>query len=237
MHFRWVLVTGAAKRIGRSIALNLAAAGWDVVVHYHQSQADAEKTAEDVRALGRQACLAEIDLGNLKLVENLIPALTAEIGPINMLVNNASLFVQDQHDVSGERHMAVNADAPRLLSEAFYKQGSAGVIVNMLDADGEQKDFSAYRRSKQELQVHTLAMAQRFAPRVRVNGVALGVVMPGERQSQAHFDKLVAATPMKRHITPDEVAGAVRFLADNAAVTGQILYADGGMHLTTDADR
>src|ERR1700761_8818967 len=115
----WVLITGAARRIAREISLDMAAQGWDIIVHYNHSEAEAQKLAEEIQAQGRNACLAEIDLTNTKLVENLIPSLAEEIGMIDALVNNAALFEPDAQDPDSTRHRVINAEAPRILSKAF----------------------------------------------------------------------------------------------------------------------
>jgi NAD(P)-dependent dehydrogenase (short-subunit alcohol dehydrogenase family) len=233
----WVLITGSAQRIGRVIALEMAEAGWNVVVHYNTSRCEAIKTLKDIEALGRKACLAELDLANLPLVEKLIPALTAELGPLAALVNNASLFMPDSADLDTTLHAAINAEAPRILSEAFRKQSphhATGVIVNILDADPYAPDFSLYNASKKALRNMTLDMAMRFAPAVRVNGVAPGPILRNRRQSPQHFRKRVQETPLGKPIAPQAVASAVRFLIEQPALTGAIIPVDGGLHLIAD---
>ncbi|MDR3424902.1 MAG: SDR family NAD(P)-dependent oxidoreductase [Alphaproteobacteria bacterium] len=216
----WILITGAAKRIGRAIALDLAAQGWNIIVHYHHSAAEAQEVAEEIRKLGREACLAEIDLANPKLAEKLIPSLAEELGMIDALVNNAALFERDADDPDGSRHWAVNADAPRLLSKAFRAHlppREKGVIVNLLDAT-PPPHFAAYTRSKQFLAEMTLNMAKSFAPRVRVNGVAPAFVLPGPRQSEEAFRKMAGG----KIVTPQQVAEAVRRLIETPTLTGEI---------------
>jgi len=231
---KWALVTGGAKRIGRVIALELADAGWDIIIHYNNSGDDAQQLAGEIQTLGRKACLAEIDLSKTKPTEDLIPSLVDVLGPIHVLVNNASLFEADEHDADGRHHKAINLDAPRILSEAFYRQappGQTNTILNLLDADPSTPGFSAYNQSKKELRDLTLDMALRFAPRVRVNGIALGAVLPNARQSDEHFEKLVASTPLQARVIPQTVAATVRFLCENSSITGTIISVDGGMHL------
>ncbi|MDR3449238.1 MAG: SDR family NAD(P)-dependent oxidoreductase [Alphaproteobacteria bacterium] len=227
----WVLVTGAGQRIGRAIALELATHGWDIVVHYHKSQKTAAETAEAIHALGRNACLAEIDLSDAAYAENLIPSLAEEIGMIDALVNNAALFDTDEDDPDGTRHMALNADAPRLLSKAFrdhLPKKESGIIVNLLDATPMPPHLSAYAKSKETLRQLTLNMAKSFAPQVRVNGVAPGYVLPGPRQSEEAFLKMVAATPQKTPVSPEEIARAVRRLIESPGLTGEIVTVAGG---------
>ncbi|MDD4616099.1 MAG: SDR family NAD(P)-dependent oxidoreductase [Alphaproteobacteria bacterium] len=222
---KWALVTGASKRIGRVIALELAAHGWDIVIHYRSSETEAKKLAEEIQKLGQQACLAEIDLTNAKMTEKLIPSLVQELGPINVLVNNAALFEPDVADPDGSRHWAVNAEAPRLLSKAFaasLPKGDRGAIVNLLDATPMPEKFSGYARSKKFLADITINMAKSFAPRIRVNGVAPMYVLPGPRQSEEAFRKM-AGTNL---VSPQQVAHAVRRLIETPSATGEIVIVD-----------
>jgi len=218
----WVLVTGSAKRIGRAIALELAEHGWDIIVHYNRSLDDAQKLAADVHALGRNAILAEIDLSHPRAAESLIPSLAEEIGMIDALVNNASLFEPDEADPDGTRHWAINADAPRLLSKAFRDHvhpKERAVIINLLDATPPAPHFSAYNKSKQFLSDMTRNMAKSFAPQIRVNGVACGFVLPSPRQSEAAFLKMAD----NKTVSSQQVATAVRKLIETPTVTGEIV--------------
>jgi NAD(P)-dependent dehydrogenase (short-subunit alcohol dehydrogenase family) len=229
-----VLVTGAAKRIGRVIALEMAQTGWDVVVHYNASRAEAEETVRLIQASGRKAYIVQADLADGESVENLIPSIRTETGPLTVLVNNASLFERDENDPGGARHAQVNFEAPCLLSEQFLLQlpaGKTGAIVNLLDAGPIPAFFSAYLASKDNLRTATLAMARRMAPRVRVNGVAPGPTLMNTRETREHFERLAAAMPLGIEPSPQAVAATVLFLIKNPAITGEILHVDGGMHL------
>ena len=229
-----VLVTGAAMRIGRVIALHMAMAGWDVAVHYHTSHEEAEDVVRAIRALGRKAHLAQADFANTHEVEALIPSITADAGPLTALVNNSSLFERDKSDPTGSRHRAVNYEAPCRLSEHFQRQlppGEMGSIVNLLEATPIPASFSAYLTSKKLLRKATLALARSMAPRVRVNAVALGAVLMNQRESREHFERLIEATPLKVETSPKAVAATVLFLIENPAITGEIIFVDGGAHL------
>ena len=222
----WALITGSAKRIGRAIALDLAANGWDIIVHYHHSADEARQLAEEINALGQEACLAEIDLSNPRLAEGLIPSLAEEIGMIDALVNNACLFEPDDTDPDGSRHWAINADAPRLLSKAFHAhlpKNERGIIVNLLDATPPAPNFAAYTRSKVFLNDITRNMAKSFAPQARVNGVAPLYVLPSLRQTEEGFRKLAG----DQTATPEQVAAAVRQLIETPTVTGKIVTVGG----------
>ena len=235
---RWVLVTGSAKRIGRAIALELAAHGWDIVVHYNKSAKEAQKLAEEIQEMGRSACLAEIDLGNAAMAERLIPSLTKELGAINALINNASLFEPDKMDPDGSRHWAVNAEAPRILGKSFrdcLPKGERGIIINLLDATPMPSTFSAYDKSKKFLSKMTLNMAKSFGPKIRVNGVAPGHVdTEGVRSDfemgKLDFEHLTGAIPARRIADVSDVANAVLFLSSEQSrhVVGATLTIDGG---------
>lgn len=227
----WALVTGGAKRIGHAIVLELAERGFDIVIHYHHSAEEAEELAEQIAACGRKVVLAEIDLANRDHVAKLIPSLTAEIGTVTALVNNASLFEPDAKDPDGSRHWAVNFEAPKILSQAFYEQGREGfkgAIVNLLDGCPPEEGFAHYLKSKRALQDETLLMAKRFAPYVRVNGVAPGPVLPNARQSERHHQGLLQSTPLQTPIEPEDIARATSFLLTSQAITGNILYVNNG---------
>jgi NAD(P)-dependent dehydrogenase (short-subunit alcohol dehydrogenase family) len=217
----WVLITGSSRRIGRAIALELAQHGWDIVIHYHQSSTEAQALANDIRVLGRDACLAEIDLSNPSLAQRLIPSLADEIGMIDALVNNAALFEPDTMDPGGSRHWAINAEAPRLLSKAFrdhLPKSERAAIVNMLDSSPTPPEFSAYAKSKAFLTELTLNMAKSFAPQVRINGVAPSFVLPSPRQSLDSFTKMAN----NRIVSVKRVADAVRRLIEDPTTSGKV---------------
>jgi len=229
------LITGAAKRIGHALALHLAKSGWDIAIHYNMSRAEAEETAAAIRATGHKAYLVQADLMNAEAIQNLIPSLTATERPLTALVNNASLFERDENDPGGRRHRQINFTAPILLAEQLLKYlppGETGCVVNILDATPAPNFLSAYAKSKNVLREAPLEMSRRMAPRVRVNALALGPVMKSSRQSPEHFKRMIEATPLGIEITPEVVAASVEFLLENPAITGQILYVDGGAHFS-----
>lgn len=242
---RWALVTGAAKRIGRAIALELAAAGWNIVVHYNASQKEAQSLATEIESMGRKAALAEIDLANLALAEKLIPSLIEGIGPLTALINNASIFEPDAQDPGGARHRILNFEAPKILSESFLATCAAKAppasalpepaIINLLDSRPEAAHFSGYNASKLALRELTLSMALQAAPRCRVNAVAPGTTLPSPRDSAETFARRAAATPLQAVALPEDIARAVRFLAETRSITGQIIHVDCGERLLAHA--
>lgn len=230
----FVLITGAAKRLGRVIALHLAKAGWNIVVHYNTSRAEAEETANAIKAKGRNVHVVQANLADHDAVNGLIPSLAGAGCSLTALVNNASLFERDEFDADGSRHNAVNFDAPVKLANCLAKNlapGMTGAVVNLLDATPIPDFLNAYRSSRARLFHMSRVMALSLAPRVRINAVAPGPVMKSPRQSDAHFANLVAATPLGIATPPEAVASAVRFLLENPAITGEVLRVDCGAHL------
>ncbi|MDC8760416.1 SDR family oxidoreductase [Janthinobacterium fluminis] len=235
------LVTGAARRIGRAIALALARDGWDVAVHYRGSAAEAEATAAEIRALGRRAAALRCDLADAEQTRQLLARAAAELGPVGCVVNNASLFEYDgAGDFSAallEAHMRTNVAAPLLLAQALHAATPAGaqaVVVNLLDQKlyNLNPDFLSYTLSKAALHTATTLLAQALAPTVRVVGIAPGLTLVSGEQSEAGFSKAHQATPLGRSSTPDDVAASVCYVARARALTGTTLLVDGGQHLT-----
>ncbi len=236
------LVTGSARRIGRTIALALAGRGWDVAVHYHRSAEEAANTVREIESLGRRAAAVCCDLADENAVRLLLTHAAAALDgvPVSCVVNNASLFEQDTAaDFSAARldaHMHTNLAAPVLLAQALHDatpDGSQAVVVNLLDQKlfNLNPDFLSYTLSKAALQSATTMLAQALAPRVRVAGVAPGITLVSGDQSPEGFAHAHTKTPLGRSSTPEDVADAVCFVAENRAITGTTLLVDGGQHL------
>jgi hypothetical protein len=234
------LITGAARRIGRTIALDLAAHGWDVAVHYRGSAREAEATVHDVQALGARAALLQADLADEAACESLVPAVLQQLGRIDAVVNNASLFEHD--DVASfspatmDRHWRANTAAPILLARALHAAlppAGRGCVVNLLDQKlwNPNPDHLSYTLSKAALEAANTLLAQALAPRVRVCGVAPGVTLLSGDMTDDEFAQASRMTPLQRSSTPDDVARAVRFLLESPAITGTTLLVDGGQHL------
>lgn len=235
-----VLVTGAARRLGRAIALELARAGYDIAVHFNASRADAEGTAAEVRKLGRKAALVEANLAVEAQVLTIIPKAVGELGPLTGLVNNASIFKDDRIDTATretwDMHIETNLRAPLVLAQTFAKQLPAdreGSIVNMLDQAvwRVHPQFLSYLVSKMGLWGLTQTLAQALAPRIRVNGIGPGPTLKAAQQTAENFAKQVDATLLKRAPKPEDIASAVRYLMSAKAVTGQMIAVDSGEHL------
>ncbi len=239
------LITGAAQRLGRAVALELARAGWGIVVHYRRSAAEAEAVAEEARAAGARAAIVGADLDDKAERHALITHATQKAGaPLSALINCAAMFEHDTIDTLTEaalqRHIALNTFTPALLAREFAEalpEGARGAIVNFLDFKlaNPYPDHFSYTLSKYALAGATELLARALAPRVRVNAVAPGYVLPAPGQSQAAFQRLHADTPLQYGPTPEDVAHAARFLLENEAVTGQTLYVDAGRRFRSHA--
>jgi NAD(P)-dependent dehydrogenase (short-subunit alcohol dehydrogenase family) len=237
---RAALVTGGAKRLGRAIALALADAGFAVAIHSHASVEDAARTAEDVRARGQKAVVLSADLGREAEVLRLVPDAAAALGPLGVLVNNASTFELDEwHDAtrqSWDRHVEPNLRAPFVLMQAFahaLPPAAEGAVVNMLDQRvwSLTGNFVSYTVTKAGLWALTQTMALALAPRIRVNGIGPGPAAPSPRQSEAQFARQAAQVPLGHGTSPEEVARLAVALLALPSVTGQMLAPDGGQHL------
>ncbi len=234
------LVTGAARRIGRAIAADLAATGWAVAVHCRASRDDAQSLVAEIGGQGGRAAVVTCDLADAGDVQELVARAAKALGPLSLLVNNASIFERDTAATmtpeSFDRHLAVNVRAPFLLAQAFARQvpaGRPGNIVNLIDSRvwRLQPEYTSYAVSKSALWALTQMLAMELAPAIRVNAIGPGPVLPNARQSAAHFARQWAATPLGRGATPEEIASAVRYLVDAPGVTGQMIALDGGEHL------
>ncbi len=238
---RVVLVTGAARRVGRAIALELARHGSDIALHCHHVTDEAEATAAELRALGARCALLPAELGDEAQARALVPQAVERLGALDAVVNNASLFEHD--DVQGfgyaamERHWRANTGGPIVLAQALHAHLAArdarGCVVNLLDQKlwNPNPDHLSYTLSKAALESATTLLAMALAPRLRVAGVAPGVTLPSGPMSDAEFARAHRMTPLERSSTPEDIAQAVRFVLDAPAVTGTTILVDGGQHL------
>jgi len=238
---RTVLITGAAKRLGRVIALALAKAGWQVAVHYRHSAEEAEQTVADCAALAGQAQGFGADLSDEAAVRGLLQQVVAHFGAVDAVVNSASLFEQDDANsfsyAAMQAHWRVNTGAPVLLAQALADHLKArqavGAVVNLLDQKlwNQNPDFLSYTLSKAALEAATTMLALALAPAVRVVGVAPGLTLTSHLLDAERFAALHRLSPLGRSSTAADVASAVRFALDNASLTGTTLLVDGGQHL------
>ncbi len=239
-HKKTALVTGGARRIGRAIVEDLAAHGFAVAIHANRSLAEAEALARALAERGLLAAVVQGDLADGKATAGLVESARAALGPIGLLVNNASLFkpdtVEDFSDALWERHFAVHVKAPSILARDFARQlpdGCEGAIVNIIDQRvwNPTPRYYSYTLSKSALWMATRTMAQAFAPRIRVNAIGPGPSLPNERQDDAAFQAQVEGLILRRGPRLDEFGRTVRFLFETPSITGQMIALDGGQHL------
>lgn len=237
---RAVLITGAAKRIGRALAEDFAARGWAVAIHYNGSKDEAESVAQNIQKAGGRAALVQGDLSDGAAVAKIVPAAVQALGPLGCLINNASIFEQDEAATatleSWERHQTVNVRAPLFLTQAFAQQLPAadhGAVVNIIDQRiwNLTPHFVSYTVSKTGLWTLTQTLALALAPRIRVNAIGPGPTLPSPYQNQAQFDRQQARMPLGRGTNPSEICAAARFILEAPAMTGQMIALDGGQHL------
>jgi NAD(P)-dependent dehydrogenase (short-subunit alcohol dehydrogenase family) len=247
---RGVLITGAAKRIGRALALDFAAQGWRVAAHYGTSRTEAAALIEEITAKGGKAVAVQADLSVESEVQSLIPRSVAAIGPLGCLINNASTFEPDTLATatrqSWDRHIEPNLRAPLVLSQGFARaleeltqrngntsEPNSGVIINLIDQRvwNPTPHYLSYSLSKAGLLTLTKTLALELAPRIRVNGIGPGPALPNARQSQADFDAQCASMPLGTGTSPEEICVAARFLLAAKSITGQMIALDGGEHL------
>lgn len=243
---RIVLITGAARRIGRALALGFAARGWDVAVHYGESREAADEVVAEITALGRRAVALQAELGDEAQVERLLPDCIAALGRPACIVNNASRFEEDTaYNVGYElllKLTAMNLGAPLVLARMLFDatpeaartdESQRGVVINVLDQKlyNMNPDYLSYTLSKAALQTATVALAQALAPKVRVVGLAPGLTLQSGDQTQDGFEAAHRTTPLGRASRPGDIVAAALYLADAAGVTGTTLVVDGGQHL------
>ena len=237
---RAALITGAAKRIGREIAVALSRDGWAVAVHYNGSRRDADAVVREIAAGGGRAVALKADLARERQVSTLVARAARAVGPLTCLVNNASIFERDEADsatrASWDRHMEINLRAPFVLMQQFARQvprARQGNVINLIDERvwSLTPHFVSYTVSKAGLWTLTQTMALALAPRIRVNGIGPGPTLPSPRQSQAQFRRQSAAMPLGGGATPAEIADAARYILAAPSMTGQMIALDGGQHL------
>jgi NAD(P)-dependent dehydrogenase (short-subunit alcohol dehydrogenase family) len=235
-----ILVTGAGRRIGRAIALGLGHDGHAIAVHYRKSRDEAEAAAAEIIGAGGRAVALRADLRREDEVMGLMGAAADALGPVDCLINNASVFENDTAEnatrESWDVHMETNLRAPFVLTQAMaaaLPPKIGGNVINILDerVRNLSPHFISYTLSKAGLWTLTRTLAMALAPHVRVNAVGPGPILPSSRQTQAQFDRQAAMMPLGRGSTPEEICDAVRFILAAPAMTGQMIALDGGQHL------
>ena len=238
MPYRLALVTGAAQRLGRAFAVRLAARGYDVIVAHHRSVLEAEATAQEIEKSGVRAFPMAADLGSPEETAGLLAAVHRLDGTLAIVVNSASVLLRadpqqltvDEWDAS----LDANLRAPYFISQqAATHMSGGGLIVNITDVGAGKAwpRFPAYAISKAGLEAMTRILARAWAPTIRVNAIAPGLVLPSESISSEEWERLVNRLPLRRTARLEEVTLALDFLIDNQYVTGQTIVVDGGYSL------
>ena len=239
METKKIVITGGATRIGRAIALDLASYDTQIVIHYSKSFTAAKKLKIELENLGSIAHLFKADLNNLKQTQKIIPFALNKMKGLNCLVNNASVFENDNltnfSDKSFIKHININLKAPAILIRDFAKRykGKDGNIINIIDQRVEKLTpfFFSYTLSKSGLATLTKTSAMKLAPKIRVNAVSPGPTLKNNRQSEKHFKKQWKSTILEKKVDTKNVSSAVKFLIDNNNITGQVINVDSGQRL------
>ncbi len=234
------LITGGVRRIGRSIALGMAATGWNVVVHCRETNSETKAFVRELEQSGVRAVDVAADLAEEEQLGQLFEQASTSLGPLTALVNNASIFEEDAVETvsleSWNAHMGVNFRAPFVLSQKFaanLPEDEQGVIINIIDQRvwNPTPEFTSYTLSKMGLWGATQVLAKSLAPRIRVNAIGPGPTLQSIHQSEADFAAEVASVPLKRDVTPQDISRGVNFILQSPTMTGQMIALDSGQHL------
>jgi NAD(P)-dependent dehydrogenase (short-subunit alcohol dehydrogenase family) len=237
MQQQTVLITGAAQRIGRALALDFASHGFDVCIHYHRSKNEAESLIKEIAQLGQKAFLVDADLSKEREVEQIFPTLLQQISSVSILINNASTFqydnVKSADGDSWNYHLEPNLRAPLILSQHFAKQTQSGLILNIIDQRvwNLTPHYLTYSISKFGLWGLTQTMALSLAPNIRVNAIGPGPTLKNDTQTEEQFQEQCHNTPLHRGGSLKDICAAAQFLWNADTVTGQMIAVDGGQHL------
>jgi len=236
-----LLITGAATRVGKAIALHFAEKGWNIALHYFRSSSKAKELKKIIEQNWVKVALIKADLKNSKQVEKIVPLAKKKLGAIDCLINNAALFEKD--DISNfttkswNDHFNINLLAPTILTKQFAKQASKKTVSNIINIIDQRifnltPFFMSYTISKSGLQTLTQTMAMRLGPNIKVNAIAPGPTIKSKRQTDKHFRNQVRSTLLKKSVRSDDICDTVEFLINNNSVTGQIIAVDSGQNLS-----
>ena len=235
------LITGAATRVGKAMALHFAEKGWNIALHYFRSSSKAKELKKIIEQNWVKVALIKADLKNSKQVEKIVPLAKKKLGAIDCLINNAALFEKD--DISNfttkswNDHFNINLLAPSILTKQFAKQASKKTVSNIINIIDQRifnltPFFMSYTISKSGLQTLTKTMAMRLGPNIKVNAIAPGPTIKSKRQTDRHFRNQVKSTLLKKSVRLEDICDTVEFLINNNSITGQIVAVDGGQNLS-----
>jgi len=236
-----LLITGAATRVGKAIALHFAEKGWNIALHYFRSSSKAKELKKIIEQNWVKVALIKADLKNSKQVEKIVPLAKKKLGAIDCLINNAALFEKD--DISNfttkswNDHFNINLLAPAILTKQFAKQASKKTVSNIINIIDQRifnltPFFMSYTISKSGLQTLTQTMAMRLGPNIKVNAIAPGPTIKSKRQTDRHFRNQVKSTLLKKSVRLEDICDTVEFLINNNSITGQIVAVDSGQNLS-----
>jgi len=236
-----LLITGAATRVGKAIALHFAERGWNIALHYFRSSSKAKELKKNIEKNWVKVVLIKADLKNPNQTEKIIPLARKKLGSIDCLINNAALFEKDDilnfTTKSWNNHLNINLLAPTILIKQFAKQASKKTVSNIINIIDQRifnltPFFMSYTVSKSGLQTLTKTMAMRLGPNIKVNAIAPGPTIKSKRQSDRHFRNQVRSTLLKKSVRSEDICDTVEFLINNNSVTGQIIAVDSGQNLS-----
>ena len=236
-----LLITGAATRVGKSIALHFAERGWNIALHYYRSSSKAKELKKIIEKNWVKVALIKADLKNPKQTEKIMSLAKKKLGTIDCLINNAALFEKDDianfTTKSWNDHLNINLLAPTILTKEFTKQASKKTVSNIINIIDQRifnltPFFMSYTISKSGLQTLTKTMAMRLGPNIKVNGIAPGPTIKSKRQTDRHFRKQVKSTLLKKSVHLDDICNAIELLIENNSITGQIIAVDSGQNLS-----
>ena len=237
-----LLITGAATRVGKAIALHFAERGWNIALHYFRSSSKAKKLKKIIEQNLVKVVLIKADLKNPKQIEKVMSIARKKLGTIDCLVNNAALFEKDDitnfTTKSWNDHLNINLLAPTILTKQFAKQASKKTVSNIINIIDQRifnltPFFMSYTISKSGLQTLTKTMAMRLGPNIKVNAIAPGPTIKSKRQTDRHFRNQVKSTLLKKSVKAEDICDAVEFLISNNSITGQIIAVDSGQNLSS----
>lgn len=232
-----VLITGGAKRIGKTLALEFASWGYNIALHYRSNDDSAQNVKSKIEALGVACELYKKDLSNIKEADSLIREVFDRQNDLSVLINNASIFnkamITETSNKLISSTMDINFVAPFVLSREFYKIVKSGNIINFIDTKSAKNysKYSIYTLSKKILAEFTKMSALEFAPHIRVNGIAPGLILPPKGEDEAYLDRLAKNIPLQKKGNVSLIVNSIKFLLENDYITGQIIFVDGGQHL------
>lgn len=235
---RSALVTGGSRRIGKAISVGLAEIGYDIALHYRHSAHEARETAREVEAMGRKCLLFQCNLEVIKEVRNLVPEVFKSFPNCSILVNNASIFENisflDVKEVDFNRNFNINFKSPFFISQDFSKQPQASLIINLLDSRVTklEVDHFVYNITKKALRDFTQMAAKALGPKIRVNGICPGPILPPPGKDDSYLQQKIEQLPLKMCGDLYHITSAVKYLVKNPFITGECLFVDGGEHLT-----